>query len=234
MPIRVSTTMVALGCIAFLAADIPHSREKDKQSLAKLQSFVGSWRGVGQVRRGSNQGAWSEKCAWAWKFDKSGASLTFTADKARFFQSGSVRAIADNEFALTAVTPDNDTLLYQGACVDSKLVLTCAQPVDGLPARMSLRQVADGDRMVVLYESLSVGGRYARMAEVGYTREGSSFGKGTAYVECIVTGGKGTIAVTHQGKTYYVCCSGCRDLFNEDPEAVIAAYEAERQEAAHQ
>ena len=36
--------------------------------------------------------------------------------------------------------------------------------------------------------------RYARLAEVGMTRKGSGFGKGTNYIECVVTGGTGTIA----------------------------------------
>ena len=40
----------------------------------------------------------------------------------------------------------------------------------------------------------------------------------------MVTGGEGTIAVTHDGKTYYVCCTGCRDYFNENPAEVLAEY----------
>ena len=32
--------------------------------------------------------------------------------------------------------------------------------------------------------------------------------------------------VTYQGKTYYVCCSGCRDLFNDNPAAIVAEAEA--------
>jgi YHS domain-containing protein len=47
---------------------------------------------------------------------------------------------------------------------------------------------------------------------------------------CIVTEGRGTIAVSNKGKTYHVCCSGCRDLFNESPEAILAEA-AERQKA---
>ena len=45
---------------------------------------------------------------------------------------------------------------------------------------------------------------------------------GAPQVECIVTGGKGTIALTHKGQTYYVCCSGCKGVFDDDPDAVIA------------
>ncbi len=34
--------------------------------------------------------------------------------------------------------------------------------------------------------------------------------------------------MSHNGKTYYVCCGGCRDLFNEDPETVLAEYRGEK------
>ncbi len=45
---------------------------------------------------------------------------------------------------------------------------------------------------------------------------------GDSYPVCIVTEGRGTIPVTYGGKTYYVCCSGCKDLFEEEPEAILA------------
>ncbi len=38
------------------------------------------------------------------------------------------------------------------------------------------------------------------------------------------------MTVSYKGKTYHVCCSGCRDLFKEDPEAVLAEA-AEREKA---
>jgi hypothetical protein len=93
------------------------------------------------------------------------------------------------------------------------------------PARISLRLVADGDRMLILYERKLGADSYARLAEIGSTRKGSSFAKNAASgPECVVTGGLGTIAVEHQGKKYFVCCGGCRDLFNDDPEGVLAEY----------
>ena len=42
--------------------------------------------------------------------------------------------------------------------------------------------------------------------------------------ECCVTGGLGTSQVTYMGQTYWVCCTGCRDAFNENPAKVIADY----------
>ncbi|MGE3313847.1 MAG: hypothetical protein AB7O26_01940, partial [Planctomycetaceae bacterium] len=41
-----------------------------KIALAEFNELVGSWRGIGQVRRGSTDGAWSEKAEWVWHFDK--------------------------------------------------------------------------------------------------------------------------------------------------------------------
>ena len=50
----------------------------------------------------------------------------------------------------------------------------------------------------------------------------AALAKTSAQRECVVTGGLGTIEVTHNGKTYYVCCTGCRDYFNENAEKVLA------------
>jgi hypothetical protein len=54
---------------------------------------------------------------------------------------------------------------------------------------------------------------------------GESLGAREKKNECIVTGGLGTIAVSYKGQTYHVCCSGCRDAFNDDPEKFIKAFE---------
>jgi YHS domain-containing protein len=37
-----------------------------------------------------------------------------------------------------------------------------------------------------------------------------------------VSGGKGTMSTVYKGKTYYFCCTGCRDAFNDDPDGIIA------------
>ena len=43
-----------------------------------------------------------------------------------------------------------------------------------------------------------------------------------------VSGGIGTIPVTYMGKTYYVCCTGCRDAFRDEPEKYIKEFEARK------
>jgi hypothetical protein len=69
---------------------------------------------------------------------------------------------------------------------------------------------------------------FARRYQVGATKEGVPFAGGDGKPECIVSGGLGTTAVMFQGKTYYVCCSGCRTEFNENPEKYVREYESKK------
>ena len=39
-----------------------------KAGLSEFNGLVGGWRGVGQPRRGSNVGAWTETSEWVWHF----------------------------------------------------------------------------------------------------------------------------------------------------------------------
>ncbi|MBC8350780.1 MAG: hypothetical protein H8E66_02260 [Planctomycetes bacterium] len=223
--------MVIILATLMIAADRPAEQTSEKESLSKLQDYVGSWRGVGQVRRGSTKGAWSESSDWAWKFKDDTASLTFKVDDAKYFNTGTLRAIDGNAAYELLAESDNSKVKYLGQLDDAgMLVLKSADVPSDKPARISIRQVADGKRMLVLFERRVGEDRYLRMAEVGYTRKGSNFGKGTNYIECVVTGGVGTMPVTFEGKTYYVCCTGCRDYFNDDPAAALAEYRERKQQ----
>jgi YHS domain-containing protein len=212
----------------------------DKAALGRLQEFVGSWRGVGQPRRGSTQGAWTETADWAWKFADNRATLVFEAPKGKYYRTATLSpGEKDGTFDLVAKRAnDAGEDRFSGKLDNDELVLLAAgnddRPADA-PGRITIRTVAEGDRLLVLYEKRTAGERYARLAEVGYTRAGVSFAKGSGEPECVVTGGAGTIAVEYQGKKYYVCCTGCRDLFNDDPEGVLAEYRerkaAEREKA---
>jgi hypothetical protein len=124
---------------------------------------------------------------------------------------------------------------YRGKLTEGEFVATAIDAVpEDRPARVTVRLVASGDRMLVLYEKKQ-GESYARLAEVGSTRKGSNFAKSAlAGPECVVTGGLGTIAVMHEGKTYYVCCGGCKDLFEDDPAAVLAEYRERKQAEKNQ
>lgn len=213
----------------------------DKAALAPLQKYVGSWRGVGQPRRGSSQGAWSETADWSWRFTDGRAMLVFDSPKGKFYRSGKLLPAGEKgSFQLIVARADKSGEdVYSGSINDAGELLLTTPAGDehraDAPARITLRTVADGDRLLMLYEKHAPGGRYTRLAEVGYTRAGASFAKGSGEPECVVTGGVGTIAVEYEGKKYYVCCTGCRDLFNDDPAGVLAEYRqrkaAEREKA---
>ncbi len=62
------------------------------------------------------------------------------------------------------------------------------------------------------------------LVEIGLTKEGESFAAGSSAVEqpkCIVTGGAAALTVSYQGQSYPICCTGCRDEFQENPEKYL-------------
>src|SRR6185437_9534403 len=66
--------------------------------------------------------------------------------------------------------------------------------------------------------------QYKRTVEVSLTKEGEAFAAGSAATDlpkCVVTGGAATMTVSYQGKSFPLCCSGCRDEFNDNPEKYI-------------
>ena len=235
MGVAILVGLPAACCLlpALLAADKVKSLAGDKEALAPLQAYIGDWKGVGQPRRGSTQGAWTEQAGWAWKFSESRAAIEFQSPHGKYFHKGELRPSAQpGTFELVGTLPDGKTQERFAGSIgsDGKLLLKAAAEVKpGRPSQVSIRQVANGDRMLVLFEQGTPGGSVlSRMAEVGYTRQGSDFGKGASGPECVVTGGYGSIQVQHHGQTYYVCCTGCRDLFNDDPDTVLAEYRARK------
>ena len=105
-----------------------------------------------------------------------------------------------------------------------------AEPDDaGLIHRVTVT-LLNPKRTIVLFEKRQKDSTFpTRIAEIGYTRQGTSLAiAGNDGPECIVTGGKGTMTVSYKGQTYYVCCSGCRSEFNENPEKILAEYAARK------
>ena len=99
-------------------------------------------------------------------------------------------------------------------------------PEPGKPRlRFTLRKINDIRSTMLFEESLSSEAAFRRQYEIGMTRAGERLANGnTGERQCIVTGGLGTISVTHAGKTYSVCCEGCKQAFEADPEGTLTAY----------
>jgi hypothetical protein len=217
-----------LATVAIVSAEAPKGdAAAEKAALSELNSLIGGWRGIGQVRRGSNSGAWSEHGEWTWKFEDHKASIQYDVEKGKLFRSGRVSYAPDTKtYTLVATLPDETTRTYAGQLDGKKLVLTTPEDADEVH-RLTVTKLND-ERTLVLYEKRTKSQeQFSRVAEVGYTRDGVRLAKeGSNGPECVVTGGVGTITVSFKGKTYYVCCTGCKQAFEDDPEGVLAEYAA--------
>lgn len=226
-----------LGGLALIVPgdEPPSGRRKDQEALKPFAGLVGDWRGSGQPQRGSTRGAWAETGRWAWKLTAGSAALEFQVTRGKLLRSATlVPGKEDGTLRLEAVLADGSRREFGGKAVAGRpLILTATDPKADGPGRVTLTQPNDA-RSLLLFEGKNAEtGQFYRIAEVGYTKQGVAFAaSGESGPICIVTEGKGTIPVSYQGKTYYVCCSGCKDLFNEDPAAVLAEYEAKRKAKA--
>jgi YHS domain-containing protein len=201
-------------------------RAAQKQALEEFNSLIGGWRGVGMPRRGSRRGAWIESAEWVWDFSKHGVAIRYVVKDGKQLQSARLTwDLRAKQYELTARFADKTSRTYKGRLNKTKLFLVSDPDKDGATYRITVTRLNDKRTLVLHERKPGKRSQFFRVAEVGYTREGTSLAvEGGGERECVVTGGKGTIRVSYKGKSYYVCCTGCRDAFNEDPEGILAAY----------
>lgn len=212
--------------------------ETRAQILSALEDFnalVGGWRGVGQPQRNSNKGAWTETAEWIWDIKKDHVAIRYDVKEGKLLASGLLTIDPEKQvFTFDAKLPDNVRRQYTGKLANGKLTLESAADETGNIHQIVITRLNE-KRTLVLYQTRGKDQQqFARVAEVGYTREGTKLAEeGVGGPECIVSGGKGTMSTVYKGKTYWFCCTGCRDAFNDDPEGIIAeaAKRAERKKA---
>lgn len=225
-------------CLSLAAAPetlTTEARREAKEALVDFNDLIGGWRGVGQPRRGSNQGAWRQNAEWVWDFKPDSVGVKYVVKDGKLVRTARVTwDAAAEQYVLELTTPQMQKRVYRGPRDGEQIVLTSAPDDDGVTHRITITRLNE-KRTLVLHEKQSTGQQsFFRVAEVGYTREGTRLATpGGGGPECIVTGGTGTMRVTHNGKTYYVCCTGCRQAFEADPDGIIAEAAArKKQEAA--
>lgn len=218
------------------------NREKTVAGLRPLSFLVGDWKGVAQPKRGSNVGAWSEKAHAAWHFDDKIPCLLLNLEPGKkstkfFFATSSESSRPIIEFrqqdqpaiALEMTKPANLTSAESASQKsntppDHWVFENIAEP-SKLRHRITIRQINEIRMTLLFEESSNSEASFRRQYEIGMTREGERLANGnTGERQCIVTGGLGTISVMHAGKTYYVCCEGCKQAFESDPEGTLMAY----------
>jgi YHS domain-containing protein len=212
-----------------------------KAALSQFQDLVGGWIGTGQPKRGSAVGAWREKADWRWKFVGEQAALEYVVEEGKLLKSGLLSFDPDKKtFRLKTVELIEATKEakeesierdYEGELIEKKLVLESAGSDSADSRRITITRLNEKRTLVLFERKAPSQNFYSRIAEVGYTREGTRLADSdqTGPV-CVVTGGVGTIKVTYKGETYWVCCTGCRDAFDDDPEGVLADYKKKLEE----
>ena len=230
----VGMTVLFSTWLAFSADPEPKSPPKAAsiEALRDFNGLIGSWRGVGQVKRGSTQGAWQEKADLVWELKPKSTGIRINVDEGKEWKTALLNYDEANKlFTLAAKLPDDTIRKYQGKFDDKRLVLEAVD--DAKTVHRLTLTLLNENRMLILFEKRpEQQSFFTRVGEVGYQRQGTKIAAvGGSGPICVVTGGAGTIAVAHKGKTYYVCCTGCRDAFNDDPEGILAAYEKKKDES---
>lgn len=202
-----------------------------KEGLQQLGVLIGSWRGTGEPLQGTTeerrQGFWIENIDWQWNFQNDDVCLTATIARGKHYSAAQMRYVPEDDlYRLTLKTVDKKNAVFEGRL--SKNSLTLERTDEGMTERLTF-SLLHGNRHLYSFDVKQKDKTfYKKVYRVGATREGVDFATGDGKPECIVSGGLGTSPVTYKGKTYYVCCSGCRDAFNDDPEKYIEEYEASK------
>jgi hypothetical protein len=219
-------------------ADEPDGRDIPP-AFAPFEYLVGRWNGPA-IPKDSAQSfrGWPETHSWAWIFTKgkptglsvaiqggkvlAGGKLTFDPARKRYRLEG------------RATKPGGGSIAFEGALDASGKMLVLDQvgagkgeAADAGPGaiRLSIRPNSNFIRYTMGVDRREPGAaQFHRSIEVGLTKEGESLAGGTTASDrpkCIVTGGAATMTITFQGQTFPICCTGCRDEFNESPEKYI-------------
>jgi hypothetical protein len=220
---------IALFCLTSAnsrTAETDTDKQAVKTALQNFQEYIGAWNGNGESKTGKSE-FWKETMNWAWKFAKDGNSwlqVEFKDDKT--FDKGEMKFLPDKKkYQLTLTGKDKKDQIFLGEIKQKRVVFTRVDDKSSDKFTLTMFTTNDGALFKMEYTVQSGGkGIDKKLFEVNHKKEGVSLSGGKKN-ECIVSGGAGTIPVTFGGKTYYVCCGGCRDAFNENPKKFVDEFE---------
>ncbi len=209
-------------------------------ALRPLQVVIGQWEG--KTRKPVDGFSVVDTSHWVWdlKTDRKQPALAWSSDKSPYFRKARLTYLVDEQkYQMTATDVDGGERVYEGTFVAEpedvpgddkkmqrtfKLQLTQVKPEDDRKlAQVLFNQQHNHRYLMEVYDRR--GSRMLLFDTVASQRDGTNFAiSDSDYGErtCIVSQGLGTTAVSHEGKTYYVCCSGCEAAFKDDPEKWIA------------
>ena len=207
------------------------AKAQSKEALKALQDFIGGWKGSGGPRQ-PRPGAtfWSESIDWSWRFKGEDAWIALKIEKGKYLKGGELRyRPAKKVYEFTATDARDKKHVFEGELKNGYLTLTRVDPDTKETQRLVMNLAGDGVRFIYRYEHKSAGKTlFISDYQVAATKLGESLGATEKKNECIVSGGIGTMTVSFKGETFYVCCSGCRDEFNSNPEKYVKEWKAKK------
>jgi hypothetical protein len=230
---RLLTFSLAMSVPALAVAAPAGDKAEVKEALQALQDFIGEWQATGspdKPRVDPRDPTWKEIIRWAWRFKGDDAWLTLEFDGGKLLKSGEVRYLpGTKQYQLTATDPDGKSRVFSGELKNDTLRLERTDPDTREVQQLTMNTAAEGVRFIYRVAHKAPGSTLLRKDFlVAATKQGESLAARERKTECVVSGGLGTIPVSYKGETYYVCCSGCRDAFNEDPQKYIAEFKAKK------
>lgn len=221
-----AATLVTALLTGSLAADEKADAAKSRKALQEIGEFIGQWNLDAKPSKGTS---WKESPTFGWKFQKDDAWIVIDNKDGKQFSAGEIRYLADKKlYQLTTTDKDKKSRVYTGEFKRGTLKFESKDAKSGDIHRITINTLSEGVRLALNYEVQEGGkGLFSGVYKASGTKEGESFAGGAAAKkpECVVTGGVGTMAVSFNGKTYYVCCSGCRDEFVGNEKKYIDAFE---------
>jgi hypothetical protein len=231
------------------SASAPTSaQEQDRRAdsvvaaLQPLQVLLGKWNGTSRNKAQFDQSEW----IWDFQTDRAQPSLLIRSENGAYIREGRLTFLPDSQsYQFTWKSADGDQHVLRGEFVqpvqdvpgdnDKKLQRTyklqlTGEPQDGEQWQLAFHQ-QENNRYILEVERRRGSGAFQRVDTVHTQREGTSFAlSDTDYGEktCIISQGLGVTTVSHKGQTYWVCCSGCKAAFEEDPERWIAKWEEKK------
>ena len=222
---------------------VPPEKQLDdvKKALKPIQVVLGPWHAIIDKSKEYEDLQW----VWDWKTDRAQPALAMaTKEAGAYFKTARLTYLVEDEkFQMTLTDKEGKQRVLQGVFTEEptdkpgedkkqtpqrtfKLLLT--ETGDAKDRWQIVMNQQENNRYLLELSRLR-GKSFVRFDTVASQREGTSFALNDSDFKektCVISQGLGTIQVSHKGKSYWVCCSGCKAAFEEDPEKWIAKFEA--------
>lgn len=216
-------------------------------NLKPLQIMLGQWRGTTRKEFEGFKAVDSHEWIWDLQGDRNRPALAVKSDKSPYLRTARLTwEPNDRKFRLTATDAEGTVRVFSGDYTDPVHEIIGPDDKPHRVFRLELTQTSDSvektggevwqvafaqqenNRYLLEVSKRRGSAKFRRYDTVSTQRHGTSFALSDEdYGEktCIISQGLGTMSVSWKGKSYWVCCSGCKAAFEEDPETWIARAE---------